>query len=153
MKQTHKRSCLLDSFSLILGVLPERLIEMIGHDGFKDGFHTQELIEVCLQRGHAVTLIERKPSAINPETRQLRYIDFAPRTAAQRFVGALWGKRGVLTGYNSKGNTHAVAWECNRLWDPSSGLVYPHIRADLGLSEVPQPLFSAWNFLRIDKIL
>ena len=136
-----------------MGIPAERLIEMVGHDGFKEGFHTQELIEVALRRGFAVTSIERQPVAINPDTEQARRIDFPPRTADQRFADCLWDHRGVLTGFNSKHKTHAVAWECNRLWDPSSGLCYPHIRAEIGLGVVPQPLFYAWNFLRIDKVL
>lgn len=150
---THKHSCLLDSFAFLLGRHSTFLIQRLGHDGLENGFHTQEMIEVLLDLGWAVTHIERKPIAVNPITGLTRKIHFEDRSADRRFTDRLWDKSGVLTGQNSKGVPHAVAWQYNRIWDPASGACYPHIEADIGLHNCSKPRFIAWNFLQMDRIL
>lgn len=153
LKSTHKRSCLLDSFAFVLDRRPMFLIERLGHSGWENGFHTQEMIEVLLDLGWSVTHIERKPIALNPITGQVREIHFGDRNADRRFIDRIWDKTGVLTGENSKGVPHAVAWEHNRIWDSASGTCYSHIEAEIGLNPCPKPRFIAWNFLQMDRIL
>jgi hypothetical protein len=150
---THKYSCLLDSFAFILEKRPMFLIQRLGHSGWENGFHTQELIEVLLDLGWAVTLIERKPIALNPVTGTVREIHFGDRSADNRFIDRIWDSTGVLTGENSKKVPHAVAWQCNRIWDSANGACYSHIEADCGAGDCPKPRFTAWNFLQMDRIL
>lgn len=152
MRRTHKRSCLLDSFSIVTDISPERLIKEIGHDGFDNGFHTQELIEVISHRGFSATLIERSPVALNPETGQVRKINFRERSADRRFADCVWDSTGVLIGENRHGKPHAVAWEFNRIWDPSDGGCYSYIEADIGVHPSPEPRFVARAFLRIERV-
>ncbi len=153
MNKTHDQSCLLDSFSHVLNICPERLWRGIGHDGFIHGFHTQELIEEVYKYGFAVTMIERKCGSINPKTGEVHYIEFGDCGSEKRFVDCMWNKIGILMGLNKKRHPHAVAWEFNRIWDPSDGSCYPHIEADIGVGSVPEPRFTARNFLRIDRVL
>ena len=80
---THKNSCLLDSFAFLLEKRPMFMIQRLGHSGWENGFHTQELIEVVLDMGWAVTLVERKPIALNPVTGMVREIHFGDRSADQ----------------------------------------------------------------------
>lgn len=149
---THKRSCLLDSFAFLINQRPMFLIQKLGHSGWENGFHTQELIEVLLDLGWAVTHIERKPIALNPVTGLVREIHFGDRNADRRFADRIRDKIGVLTGENDKGVPHAVAWEYDRIWDSASAY-YPHTKADLGFDECSKPRFTAWNFLQMDRIL
>jgi hypothetical protein len=143
----------LDSFAFLLDKRPIFLIQRLGHSGWENGFHTQEIIEAMLNLGWAITHIERKPIALNPITGLVREIHFEERSADRRFTDRIWGKTGVLTGENAKGVPHAVAWKLNRIWDSASGDCYTHIEADLGFGPCPKPRFTAWNFLQMDRIL
>jgi hypothetical protein len=136
-----------------MNLRPMRLIEYLGHTGWDNGFHSQELVDVCLKMGWAVTLIEREPISLNPVSDKITKITFGDRSAEQRFFDCIWNQQGVLTGTNKVGIPHAVAWEHNRIWDPATGACYSHIEADLGVNASPEPRFSAWNFLRMDRIL
>ena len=67
-------SCLLASFANTLGIKIDTLVESIGHDGggfthvglpepmCRRGFHPQEMIKVCLERGISVTRVEVFPN-------------------------------------------------------------------------------------------
>lgn len=149
MSRTHQYSCLLDSFAHILGLRPLALIDRLGHSGWEHGFHSQELIDVCLEKGLSVTLIERRPVSVNPNTWFTREV-FVDHN--KRFLNQIWNHRGILLGANKKGVPHAVAWEQNQIWDPANEECYSHLEADIGSEIAVKPKFVAWNFLRIDKI-
>jgi len=119
--KTNRWSCLLDSFAFASGIPAYELATWIGHDGTDCGFHTQELIEVLLDRGLAITEIQRYPVAIHPETLEQRTITFGGSGCERRFVRQLYGRKGVLMGVNYQLNPHAVAWKNNQIHDSATG--------------------------------
>jgi len=72
-RKPERRMCLPTSFAIALDMPVEAVLAEIGHDGGKivnpllpeplcrAGFHVQELIDVCLRHGLAVTPIELCP--------------------------------------------------------------------------------------------
>ena len=120
--RTNSASCVLDSFSCVTGLPPQHLLEAVGHDGMPNGFHTQELIGPLVEEGFAVTPIECYPRATN-EAGELWTIEFDGGNL-RRFCHFLHGSEGVLTGFNGKGNPHAVAWKQNKIFD--SALTEPY---------------------------
>lgn len=120
--KTNSSSCVLDSFARVAGVEPRHLAEAIGHDGIPQGYHTQELITPMIELGYAVTPIEVYPRATN-EQGELWAIDF-PQGNLRRFCLSLVNSTGVLTGFNGKGQPHAVAWMKGQIFD--SALDHPY---------------------------
>lgn len=156
MIQTNKWSCVLDSFAFVSGIPQFVLIADIGHDGTNKGFHTQELIEVMLAHGRAVTEIQRYPRATHPVTLKQRTITFKEGGEPDsRFVRHLVGNEGVLLGVNAKRSPHAVAWYSNRIYDPATGesSIYLRKNSQGGLSLIGSGHpFSSKIFLRITSI-
>jgi len=149
MYSLNKRSCLLDSFAHIIRVRPEWLAMIIGHDG-PEGFHSQECINVALGMGFAVTTVERKPVAQNPEDGSMRLVEFNHQTAEGRFGWALCHTEGVLMGRMPFTNKpHAVAWQDPWIHDPGCGQKYQLLDEN---NLVTDTNFIPMIYLRIDKL-
>ena len=126
--QPNRWSCLATSFAMVLDINVTDLYEEIGHDGSKiiwpgakfpydrRGFHIQELIECCLRRGRFVTPIEPRPLLASPETGQQYEVKIGD--AESRMSYHMQGQEGVLQGVIN-GGRHAVAWDGERILDPS----------------------------------
>lgn len=133
LRKTNRRSCVLDAFSYAIGVEPQVLIDIIGHDG-SEGVPTQQAISALLTLGYAVTTIERRPSVQDPCTGIVRRVEFSP---SQRGYGR-WGwelsrGNGVLIGRGNNNLPHAVPWMAGK---------------QVGPIEVSDPHV----FFRVDKI-
>jgi hypothetical protein len=127
---------------------PEVLKSEVGHGG-PDGYHSQELIEVLLKRGFAVTAIERHPVAQNPLTLDTRPIEFQEGND-ERFSRHLLNGVGVLMGktpFNSK--PHAVSWTGLHVRDSKTKICY-EILSEEGM--IYDLHFSPQIFLRVDKL-
>ena len=73
LRKPERWMCLPASFAMALDVPLEDIFKEIGHDGSnvawphlpepvcRRGFHPQELVHVCLNRGYAATLVELCP--------------------------------------------------------------------------------------------
>ncbi len=143
-RATYPWSCLVDSFAMALDQPAARLIEVIGHNGarqcykdqsFRQGFHIQECIDLCLQMGFACTEIQgyfgsspffgstENVPVYTLEICELRFEQWLRKT-----------ERGVLTGIvqRSVGTQvgHAVAWDGSLIYDPR-GFCYPFKDAHL----------------------
>jgi len=139
----HDKSCLLDAFACVLGVPATVIADFIGHPG-SNGFHTQELIEYCLQKGYAVTPIERFPTAKTMDGSFWEVL--FPGGNNKRFGRHMLGTIGVLTGFNREGNPHAIAW-CHEIgYDSAVGAFY-HILKD---GEPDDENFKPRIFWRLD---
>jgi hypothetical protein len=149
MDSLNKRSCLLDSFAHIIGCRPEWFALAVGHTG-AEGYHSQECIEVALKMGYAVTTIERKPVAQNPEDGSMRLVSFNQKTAEERFGWALCHTQGVLMGRMPFTNKpHAVAWDDPWISDPGCDQKYSLLD---GYNLVNDTNFIPMIYLRIDKL-
>lgn len=123
--------CLVYSLAMLLDESPDALIQELGHDGMREvfpdypvphnyqGHHIQEIIELCLNRGIALTPVEFMPryaSAKDPTDWRCLYL---PDDASKRFKRLITGRKGILIGRNYKGNGHACAWDGHIVWDPN----------------------------------
>ena len=117
--KTNKDSCVLDSFAHATKLPASDLMAAVGHDGEGTGFHTQELIGVLVEHGFAVTPIELYPVA-KDTAGSVWTIEFQ-QGHLRRFCKVLSGTTGVLTGYDSLGRPHAVAWGGMFIWDFAKG--------------------------------
>lgn len=124
-KQPNQWSCLPTAFAIVLNEPVDKIISDIGHDGseiiFPDltepyrrkAFHIQELIDICILRDICVVQVEQQPIS---EALGHRYLlpTYLPRLEyyTQRFTG-------VLTGLGPTGRPHAVAWDRNKIYDPT----------------------------------
>ena len=143
----NKRSCVLDSFAYILGVEPKELDRRVGHYG-TEGYHTQELIEICLRDGWSVTAIERHPVAMNPETYVNRAIRFSEGNE-RRFARWLAEGTGILLGLTPLTlKTHAVAWN-GLVYDPGIDLYYELLTESGTISDLR---FTPQTFLKMDQL-
>ena len=101
--------CLPASFAMALDIPLADVLRDVGHDGgsivwpnlpepiCRRGFHPQELIDICLSRGYAVTRIELAPAmATVPNGPELRL--FTDKCAWQRFVQVIRTSLGVIEG-------------------------------------------------------
>ena len=131
MRLQHKPErwmCLPASFAMALDIPLADVLHDVGHDGreivwpnlpeplCRRGFHPQELIDICLARGYAVTRIELAPAmATVPNGPELRL--FADKRAWQRFVQVIRNSLGVIEGVCLRSG-HAVAYDHGRIFDP-----------------------------------
>ncbi len=132
LKQPNSWSCSITAAAMVMGVAVEELIAKVGHDGSeiihpdlkgpaqRKGFHTQEIIDIALARGFAVTPIEPRPV-------QTVYGDdeFVLQFDENRFHNHLKCCDGILCG-KARTYWHAVAWnhEEGKIYDPQ-GRIYP----------------------------
>lgn len=110
-------SCLVDAFSVLLGVSSEELQKEIGHDGIEPvycsvrdcphlnpgcclGFHIQELVDICWKRNYSITEITRDYGYSNGSKFHYRQED-------QRFINYVKENNGILIG---KRNQYNHAW-------------------------------------------
>jgi len=142
---THDRSCLLDAFAVALDVSNSELRDAIGHYGIR-GYHTQELIEYCVNNGYSVTPIERAPVATNVigQTWEVRF----PEGFDGRFARHLETGNGVILGHKNSGLPHAVAWVDGAAFDPGIN-IWLSILDENGLPD--DEYFCPMTFLRIDR--
>lgn len=144
----NERSCLLDSFASILGHEPKTLAKLVGHDG-PEGYHSQELIEVALFFGWAVTPIQRCVMSENPVTHDLHVVSF-PEGEDVRFARHLSGREGVIMGFVPMVmKPHAVAWAADHVYDPAIDNYYSLLNEQ---GEVNDLNFIPQTFLRMDKL-
>ncbi len=111
------RNCLAVASAMALGITYDQLIKSIGHDGQKiifpdlpdpgkrQGFHIQEVVDVAIKMGIAVTPIEALPYS-TPDGQKVYGVNFK----IKRFQNHLIGSRGVITGMKKKWR-HAVYWD------------------------------------------
>ncbi len=138
LRKPERWMCLPASFAMALDVPLEAIFKEIGHDGSniawpylpepvcRRGFHPQELVHVCLNRGYAATLVELCPV--------LRALPEGPESAIHypangnwtRFTQIINHSRGVLAGNGSRCG-HAVAYEYGHIFDPD-GCEYDYSR-------------------------
>ena len=126
------------AFAMALGLPVAELLEAIGHDGSeivfpslpeplcRRCFHIQELIQVALSRGLAVTPVELfpvlQPTEIGPFHKTVLYTDNNWR----RFEAAIQTSRGVVDGTGARLG-HTVAYDHGRIYDPR-GPIYDYSR-------------------------
>lgn len=128
-RKPSRWSCLPVSFAMALGIAVEDIFKELGHDGSlmwwpdlpepmcRRGFHIQELIEVALRRGFAVTPFELAPVLACYEKRHY----FDERWTA--FADTVNNSVGVLEGVGAT-TRHAVAYEYGQIFDPDSGVYF-----------------------------
>jgi len=118
---------------------PERVMKLIGHDGSaithaglpeplkRRGFHIQEIIDVALQLGYAMTEIQHSPQIISkPWKPSLDQTDSLIRPiqikesddASRRFKRHIDESRGILSTRQKDGKSHAWAYEDGTIYDP-----------------------------------
>jgi len=123
--------CLPTSFAIVLEMPVAAVLAEIGHDGgtivnrllpeplCRAGFHVQELIDVCLRRGFAVTPVELCP-VLSPGPSFEPHEVLTDESAWQRFATAVQSSRGVIEGTSWR-SWHAVAYDHGRIYDPDAG--------------------------------
>ena len=144
----EKGLCMVTSVAMALDMPAQELLDRLG-DGWKSlafpnlpipycwrGIHIQELIQIALSRGYAVTPIElmpqvAPPQGINPVTREpyLNVLVFYNGTEESNwdiFNRAIMNYSGIITGMITPSSTrmlqrgHAVAFEKGVIFDPSN---------------------------------
>ena len=129
-------SCSVAALAMVLGVDYDFVIKKIGHDGSEiinsnlrppgcyKGFHMQELIEVAIDEGYALTPIEAIP--VQTATGVDEHVVVFPQYQdhEQRLQHHLnYCSKGIIMGKLDK-YWHAVAWDGKMVFDPR-GQVYP----------------------------
>jgi len=124
-------SCLPTAVAMAIGVPLADLLEELGHDGSEvthpnldppacyRGFHPQEMLEFCLRRGTATTMIEKVPCALPKEDKNVNAFThedlkmFHPlgEPAVERFDRHLFLSDGWIDCRTRSGLGHAVAYE------------------------------------------
>jgi len=122
-------SCLVESAAIALQMEYEDLIKELGHDGGaivfpelpepgkRQGIHMQEVIDIALKRGIAVTAIEALPCS-TPDGLKVYGVHFK----VKRFENHLREGRGIVTGMKRRWR-HAVYWNRGMFYDPATGKV------------------------------
>ena len=126
------------AFAMALDIPVADLLVAVGHDGSeivfpnlpeplcRRSFHVQELIQVALLRGLAVTPIELfpvlQPTEVGPFHKTVLYTDNNWR----RFEATIQISRGVIDGTGARLG-HMVAYDHGRIFDPR-GPVYDYSR-------------------------
>lgn len=112
-------SCLPAAFAMALGASVEELINEIGDDGSaithagladplcRRGFHPQQLIKTCLDRGLAVTEIQLFPQSVPNSTSQPQQVGSTDWGWFQR---SIYNTRGVINCRTNIGRGHAMAY-------------------------------------------
>ncbi len=127
--QPNSWSCALASTAMLLDCSIRELITAIGHDGSeiihpklndpasRKGTHLQEIIDVCLQFGVALTPIEARPVQTPDGVNE-----FEIKFPESRFLTHLANNSGLITGMARK-YYHTVAWDGSKIYDPN-GFIY-----------------------------
>jgi len=142
--------CVPTSFAMVLGIPVAQVIAEIGHDGGellpggRRGHHVQEMIDLCLRHGFAVTPIEACP--VSQTMTGQTYAILAPARGEDRFLTALATTQGVIEGVGSYCG-HMVAYDHGRIFDPDNG-EYSYLDLDRH-SFHP---FCAWRIDPITKV-
>lgn len=148
--------CLPTAFAMALDVPLADVLQAVGHDGSeivepslpepacRRGFHPQELLDVCLRRGFAATLVELFPVLRSLPTGGDRVLVF-PEGNWERFTRAIKSSRGVIEGRGAR-TGHAVAYENGRIYDPD-GTEYDYSRLACEARH-----FFTQHLWRIDRI-
>ncbi len=126
------------AFAMALDTPVADLLAAIGHDGSevvfptlpepscRRCFHIQELIQVALSRGFAVTPVELfpvlQPTEVGPFHKTVFYADNNWR----RFEATIQNSRGVIDGTGARLG-HVVAYDHGHIYDPRSP-VYEYSR-------------------------
>jgi hypothetical protein len=130
--------CMPLAFAMALGIPVAELLEAVGHDGSKivfptlseplcrRCFHVQELIQVALARGCAVTPVELFPVLQPTEAGPFRQTVLYPDNNWRRFEETIRGSRGVIDGTGARFG-HTVAYDRGCIYDPK-GPVYDYSR-------------------------
>jgi len=110
---------------MVLGVTPEDLVVLIGHDGqevvFPDqhgykarkGYHIQEIINCVISMGHGLMPIEKYPCSIPVTDCKHIHDVFDNIIARHRFKSLIKDKIAIL-----EGQGHACAWDGEKIYDP-----------------------------------
>lgn len=126
-RRLNHGQCLAVSFAMALGIPVQDIFDELGHDGSeilwphlpepqcRCSFHPQELIEIALRRGFAVTPFELAP--VLESAGELLYLN----VRWEKFIETVNTSRGVLTGNGSR-TRHAVAYEHGWIYDSDSGV-------------------------------
>ena len=126
MMQSGEHQCLLYSIAMLLGDKPAALQKELGHKGNEtwwpelsipycyNGYHIQEIIDLCLTRGRVLVPIELFPVSAPMNERQNVKMIYDYEHAVKRFTNHLLGNRGLLITEN-----HACAWDGKRVFDPN----------------------------------
>jgi hypothetical protein len=129
--------CLPTAFAMALDMPVTDLLAAIGHDGSeivfptfpeplcRRCFHVQELIQVALARGFAVTPVELFPVLQPTDAGPCKTVLYA-NSNWQRFEAAIRASRGVIDGTGAR-HRHTVAYDHGRIFDPK-GPVYDYSR-------------------------
>ena len=130
--------CMPVAFAMALDMPVADLLAAIGHDGSeivfpalpeplcRRCFHVQELIQVALARGLAVTPVELFPVLQATEVGPHRTTVLYPDNNWRRFGDTIQTSRGVIDGTGAR-YRHAVAYDHGRIFDPK-GSVYDYSR-------------------------
>lgn len=143
LKKPERWMCLPTAFAMALGMPLRDVLDLIGHDGSeivwpnypepqcRRGFHTQELIDVAVRAGYAVTPIQLFPALAPSERAQPLAITWGSQQGNwARFRLAIRRGRGVITGRDQRhGKGHAVAYDHGAICDPD-GEVYRYSRRE-----------------------
>ena len=118
------------AFAMAMDMPVSEVIKFIGHDGSeilfpshhdpycRRSFHIQEMYDMCISNGIAVTPIELKPVGY-VDIHTIEYIDLG---GWPRFHKYLDTQIGVLTGVTVFDKPHAVAWDKQNVYDPNGSM-------------------------------
>lgn len=140
-KSPNRWSCLPTAVAIALNVTVESVISWVGHDGSeithaglpepmnRRGFHQQEMIEMCLMDGLAVTQIDLYPCAYGipkGSSRGLKLFSIRNESEESRFLRHLLNTKGWLDVRTKSGLGHALAYSENyqdtiSVVDPTAG--------------------------------
>lgn len=135
VKNPNSWSCLLASFSSILEIPLDTLIQRVGDDGgeithpglpdpvCRRGFHPQQFIKICLEEGNAITRVEFIPTATSGQDLPLKLFK-----NDEWFLKQLFNSYGVLDSRTNIGLGHAMSYEGRGdhtiICDPANGDVF-----------------------------
>ena len=126
------------AFAMALDMPVADLLAAIGHDGSeiifpslpdplcRRCFHVQELIQVALARGLAVTPVELFPVLQPTEAGPFHKTVLYPDNNWQRFEKTIRASLGVIAGTGARLG-HTVAYDHGRIYDPR-GPIYDYSR-------------------------
>lgn len=124
LPKPERWQCVPTSFAMVLGVSVADLVTEVGHNGGEQlpggrrGHHIQEMIDICLRRGYAVTPIEACPvsQTLSGNTYHILSIE----QCQARLLDAIYSSRGVIEGMGTCCG-HMVAYDHGRIYDPDNG--------------------------------
>lgn len=146
---------------------PERVMKIIGHDGSaithaglpeplkRRGFHIQEIIDVALYIGYAMTEIQHSPQIVSvplkstmEQTTMIKPIQIKEGDdASRRFKRHIDTSQGILA-TRTKLKSHAWAYEDGTIYDPDGD--HPPMQFDeADLAKLQHTPVALW---RVDRI-